>query len=80
MKLRAFITVDETPLCSVCEVWVRDVTHPDHVHQLPNRLGTYPSLCCAERAKRKFDAHRVEIEFERECAIYEDNLNRLRKS
>ena len=80
MKLRAFITIDETPLCSVYEVWVRDVSDPDHVHQLPDRLGTYPSLSYAERAKRRFDAHRVEIELEEECDAYEDNLHRMRRS
>jgi len=80
MKLRAFITIDETPLCSVYEVWIRDVSDPDHVHRLPDRLGTYASLSHAERARRNFDAHRVEIELERECDVYENNLNRMRKS
>jgi len=28
MKLSAFITVDEKPLCSVYEVWVYDLTEP----------------------------------------------------
>jgi hypothetical protein len=68
MKLRAFITIDEKPLCSVYEVWVYDLTDPDHPRKLPDRLGTYPSQFYAERARRNFDVHRLEIELEQEYA------------
>ena len=68
MKLRAFITIDEKPLCSIYEVWIYDLTDPDHPRKLPDRLGKYPSLFYAERARRNFDVHRVEIELEEEDA------------
>jgi hypothetical protein len=68
MKLRAFITIDEKPLCSVYEVWVYDLTDPDRPRKLPDRLGTYPSQFYAERARRNFDVHRLEIELEQEYA------------
>jgi len=64
MKLRAFITVDEKPLCSVYEIWVYDLTDPHQPRKLPDRLGTYSSQFDAERARRNFDARRVEIELE----------------
>ena len=50
------------------EVWVYDLTDPDHPRKLPDRLGTYPSQFYAERARRTLDVHQVEIELEQEDA------------
>jgi len=75
MRLRAFVThyvvVDGSSPFTVYDVWIYDLTDPDHPRKLPYRLGKYTMLYRAESAKLRFDAHRVEIELKHERAALE---------
>ena len=71
MKLRAFITIDKSSPRRVYEVWIHDLTDPEHPRKLPDHLGKYTTLHRAESAKLRFDAHRVEIELKHERAALE---------